>query len=145
SQLSARSQSPAAARHTAPAFPAGCVQLFPLPSQTSRVQTFASSVHAESTAFTASAGQFAPVPVQNSATSHSPVAARHSTLLGLNSSAGQVGLTPSHASARSQSPAVARHTVPAFPAGCVQLFPLPSQTSRVQTFPSSVQAVSAAS
>src|SRR2546426_5644358 len=74
--VSATSQSPAVARHTVPAFPAGCVQLFPLPSHTSRVQTFPSSVHAVSVALTASVGQLAPLPVQNSARSHSPVAAR---------------------------------------------------------------------
>src|SRR2546426_613309 len=140
--VSATSQSPADSRHTVPAFPAGCVQALPLPSHTSRVHTLPSSVHAVSAGFTASAGQLAPLPVQNSARSHSPVAARHSTLLGLKASAGQLALVPVHVSATSQSPAVARHTVPAFPAGWVQLFPLPSHTSRVQTLPSAVHAVS---
>src|SRR5438034_10971734 len=90
-QVSAMSHPPeTAARHTVPAFPAGCVQATEptVPLHTSVVQTLPSSVHAVPTALTASAGQVALVPVQVSARSHS--------------------LT------------VARHTAPAFPAGCVQ-------------------------
>src|SRR2546426_3478149 len=75
---------------------------------------------------------------------YTPLFGSHSTLLGLKASAGQVALVPVHVSATSQSPAVARHTVPAFPAGCVQLFPLPSHTARVRTLPTSVHAVPAA-
>jgi len=56
-------------------------------------------------------------------------------------SAGHVGPVPVHVSCGSHSPVDARHTVPALPAGCVQAVAAPSQMSRVQTFPSSVQAV----
>src|SRR5207244_1620679 len=75
-QVSATSHSPAAARHTAPAFPAGCVQVLVLPSHRSRVQGLVSAVHAVPAGCFASAGHVALVPVQLSATSHSPAAAR---------------------------------------------------------------------
>src|SRR5206468_2303037 len=103
------------ARHTVPAWPAGCVQrgLPTLPLHVSVVQGLPSSVQADPAALTALAGQVVLDPVQVSARSHS--------------------LT------------VARHTVPAWPAGCVQrgLLVLPLQVSVVQTLPSSVQAVPA--
>src|SRR5204862_3748566 len=76
-QVSAASQGPAAARHTVPALPAGCVQVALPPLQMSRVQTLPSSVHAVPFALKASVGQAVLVPVQLSATSHSPAAARH--------------------------------------------------------------------
>src|SRR5206468_12204264 len=100
------------ARHTVPAWPAGCVQrgLPTLPLHVSVVQGLPSSVAAAPAALTAAAGQVVLVPVQVSARSHS--------------------LT------------VARHTVPAWPAGCVQrgLPTVPLQVSVVQGLPSSVQA-----
>src|SRR5438552_10679931 len=115
-QVSARSHSLTAARHTVPAWPAGCVQrgLPTVPLQVSVVQGLPSSVQADPADLTALAGQVVLDPVQVSARSHS--------------------LT------------VARHTVPAWPAGCVQrgLLVLPLQVSVVQTLPSSVQAVPAA-
>src|SRR5438552_1551484 len=115
-QVSARSHSLTAARHTVPALPAGCVQrgLRALPLQVSVVQTLPSSVHAVPAALTASAGQVVLVPVQVSARSHSLTAARH--------------------------------TAPAFPTGCVQAGEsrVPLHTSVVQGLPSSVQADPAA-
>src|SRR5437773_2076114 len=116
-QVSAMSHPPeTAARHTVPAFPAGCVQATEptVPLHTSVVQALPSSVHAVPAALTASAGQVVLGAVQ--------------------------------ASARSHSLTVARHAVPAWPAGCVQrgLLVLPLQVSVVQTLPSSVQAVPAA-
>src|SRR5439155_52159 len=112
-QVSARSHSLTAARHTAPAFPTGCVQAGEsrVPLHTSVVQGLPSSVQADPAALTASAGQVVLVPVQVSARSHS--------------------LT------------VVRHAVPALPAGCWQggLLLLPLQVSVVQSLPSSVQAV----
>src|SRR5206468_3733282 len=89
-QVPARSRSLTAARHTAPAFPTGCVQAGEsrVPLHTSVVQGLPSSVQADPAALTASAGQVVLAPVQVSARSHS--------------------LT------------VARHVVPAWPAGCVQ-------------------------
>src|SRR5438034_6660846 len=111
-QVSARSHSLTVARHTVPAWPAGCVQggLLMLPLHVSVVQGLPSSVQADPAALTASAGQVVLAPVQVSARSHS--------------------LT------------VARHTVPAWPAGCVQrgLPTVPLQVSVVQGLPSSVQA-----
>src|SRR5437899_2769531 len=84
SQLSARSHSPAAARHTVPAFPAGCVQAGApeVPLHTSVVQTLPSSVQAVPAALTASAGHVALEPVQLSARSHSFAAARQTVVLG---------------------------------------------------------------
>src|SRR5204862_47805 len=115
-QVSARSHSLTAARHTAPAFPTGCVQAGEsrVPLHTSVVQGLPSSVQADPADLTASAGQVVLDPVQVSARSHS--------------------LT------------VARHTVPALPAGWWQrgLSVLPLHVSVVQTLPSSVQADPAA-
>src|SRR3989442_742251 len=76
-QVSATSHSPAAARHTVPAFPAGCVQVLVLPSHWSRVQGFVSGVQAVPAGCLASVGQGGLAPVPGSATSHSPAAARH--------------------------------------------------------------------
>src|SRR2546426_402971 len=102
------------------------------------------------------AGQVVLVPVQVSAASQGPAAARHTvpalpagcvqvalaplqmsrvqTLPSsvhavpfvLKVSVGQVVLVPVQLSGRSHSPAAARHSVPAFPAGCVQVLVLPS-------------------
>src|SRR5207247_8479506 len=75
---SATSHSPAAARHSVPALPAGCWQVSLVPSQVSVVHALPSSVHGVALAFFASVGHAAFVPSQTSATSHSPAAARHS-------------------------------------------------------------------
>ena len=118
----------------------------------------------------ASTGQIGLDPSHDSATSHSPPAARqtvpalpagwvqatplplHTSLVhgfasleqevpfGLKPSAGHVGLDPSQVPATSHTPAAFRQTVPTFPAGWVQA-PLPLHTSVVHTFPSSVQPV----
>src|SRR5206468_489577 len=104
---------PAAARHTAPALPAGCWQVTCVPSQVSVVQGLLSSVQAVPLAFFASAGQLGPLPGQLSATSHSPPTARQTTLAAWKPSAGQLLPTPSQVSATSHVPAEARQTVPA--------------------------------
>src|SRR5438094_8404692 len=149
-QVSATSHSPAPARHTAPAFPAACVQVLVPLSHWSIVQGLAAPVQAVPVRCLASAGQVALVPVQVSAASHSPAAARHTAPgfpagcvhvalvplhtsvvqglpssvqvvpLALKKSVGQAVLEPSQVSATSHSPAAARHAAPAFPAGCVQ-------------------------
>src|SRR5437763_11026085 len=93
-QVSATSHSPAAARHTVPAFPAGCVQVLVLPSHRSRVQGLVSAVQAVPAGCLASAGQAVLVPVQVSATSHSPAAARHAAPA-LPAGCWQVALAPS--------------------------------------------------
>src|SRR5207247_10799139 len=82
-QVAARSLSPAAARPTVPAFPAGCVQAGApeVPLHTSVVQTLPSSVQAVPAALTASAGHVALEPVQLSARSHSLAAARQAVPL----------------------------------------------------------------
>src|SRR5436309_2850011 len=80
-QVSATSHSPAAARHSAPAFPAGCVQVLVLPSHRSRVQGLVSAVQAVPAGCLASAGQVALEPVQLSVTSHSFAAARQTVPL----------------------------------------------------------------
>src|SRR5207249_1104645 len=138
-QVSATSHSFAAARHTVPAFPAGCVHVALVPLHTSVVQGSPSSVQAVPLGWKASVGQVVLVPVQLSATSHSPAAARHSAPafptgsaegvvpLALKASVGQAVVTPSQVSARSHSPAAARQTVPAAlsaSAGQVALVPV---------------------
>jgi hypothetical protein len=138
---SATSQTPVDARQTVPGFPAGCWQRTLLPSHWSLVQTFESSVQAVPLAFLMSAGQLAAVPLQVSAISHSPPAARQTVDVGAKPSAGQVVLVPVQVSATSQAPADARQTVPAFPTGCWQVTAVPSHLSWVQALPSSVQAV----
>src|SRR5438094_371848 len=173
-QVSATSHSFTAARHTAPALPAGCVQVALVPLHTSLVQGSLSSVQAVPLGWKRSVGQVVLVPVQLSARSHSPAAARHTapalpagwvhvaleplhtsvvhTLpssvhgvpLAWKTSLGQVVLVPVQLSATSHSPAAARHTAPGFPAGCVHVAPAPLHTSVVQTLPSSVQVVSLA-
>src|SRR5439155_904477 len=140
-QVSATSHSFVAARHTVPAFPAGCVQVALVPLHTSVVQGSPSSVQAVLLGRKASVGQVVLVPVQLSATSHSFTAARHmapalpagcvqvlvlpshwSSVQGLVSavqpvaagclaSAGQVALEPAQLSARSHSLAATRQTV----------------------------------
>src|SRR5437899_2877884 len=109
----------------------------------SNVRTLPSVVHAVPFALKVSVGQAVLVPVQLSATSHSPATTRHTapafpagwvhvalvplhtsmvhTLpssvqvvpLAFKTSVGQAVVTPSQVSARSHSPAAARQTVPA--------------------------------
>src|SRR6266436_544501 len=113
-QVSATSHSPAAARHTAPAFPAGCVHVALVPLHTSVLQGFPSSVQIVPLAFKMSVGQAVVTPSQVSARSHSPAAARHTV--------------PAF-------PAACVH------AGAP---PVPLHTSVLHTLPSSVQLVPAA-
>src|SRR5207247_1216858 len=135
--------SPAPARHSAPAFPAGCWQATLVPSHWSSVQGLPSEVHAVPLVFFASAGHAPPaVPGQFSATSHSPPAVRHTKVLGLNTSAGQLSLVPVHTSSVPQaSPEPVRHTAPAFPAGCCHVPTRRSSDLSVQGLPSEVHAV----
>src|SRR5207249_353389 len=130
-QLSSTSHTPAAARHTVPAFPAGCWQASLVPSHWSSVHRLLSAVHAVPAALLASAGQLGPFPGQFSAGSHSPAEARQTVLEGLKASAGQTVLEPVQLSSTSHTPAAARHTAPAFPAGCWQSSLLPSHSSRL--------------
>src|SRR5207244_2982757 len=78
-QVSARSHSLTVARHTVPAWPAGCVQrgLLVLPLHVSVVQTLPSSVQAVPADLTV-VGQVLLVPVQVSSRSHSLSAVWHS-------------------------------------------------------------------
>src|SRR5438876_1146470 len=110
--------SPEPARHSAPAFPAGCWQATLVPSHWLSVQGLPSEVHAVPLVFFASAGHAPPaVPGQFSARSHSPAALRHTKLPDCTTSAGQLALVPVHTSSGSQaSPEPARHTAPPFPA-----------------------------
>src|SRR5438046_10612000 len=77
-QVSARSHSLTAARHTVPAWPAGCVQrgLLVLPLHVSVVQTLPSSVQAVPADLTV-VGQVVVVPVQVWSRSHSLSAVWH--------------------------------------------------------------------
>src|SRR5437016_10893447 len=84
-QVSATSHSFTAARHTTPAFPAGCVHAALVPLHTSVVQGSPSSVQAVPLGWKTSVGQVVLVPVQVSATSHSPATARHSAPAGRKS------------------------------------------------------------
>ena len=58
-----------------------------------------------------SAGQAVPLPVQLSATSHKPFAARHSVVAAANPSAGQAAPLPVQLSSTSHKPFAARHSV----------------------------------
>src|SRR5207249_8030261 len=101
SQVSAGSQTPAEARQTVPAFPAGCWQASAMPSQVSVVHELPSSVHAVPPGCFASAGQLGPFPGQNSATSHPPADALHCVVVVPIAFAGQAALVPVHVSAPS--------------------------------------------
>src|SRR5205823_3562144 len=81
------------------------------PLHVSRVQTFPSSVQAVPFGFFASAGQAFDVPVQVSAASHSPAAARQLVVAGANASTGQAAAVPVHFSATSHTPTAARQVV----------------------------------
>src|SRR5207247_5063645 len=112
-QFSSTSQAPAAARHTAPALPAGCWQVTFVPSHRSSVHALPSEVHTVPLAFLASVGQLGPFPDQFSARSHSSAATRHTVLEERKPSAGQLPLDPLQVSCTSQLPATGRQTVPA--------------------------------
>src|SRR5207253_7380514 len=113
-----------------------------LPVQVSvRSQTPAAGRHTVSAATKLSGGQSFVTPSQFSATSQAPAAGRQTAVL--FASAGQSGLTASQNSATSQAPAAARQSAPGLPAGCWQLSLSPSQTSTVQTLPSSAQGLPA--
>src|SRR6266516_1612141 len=88
-QVSATSHTPAAARHTAPAFPTGCVHVALVPLHTSMVQGLPSSVQVVPVALRTSVGQSVLVLVQFSATSHTAAALRHTVLMGLRASPGR--------------------------------------------------------
>src|SRR5947199_364563 len=75
-QVSATSHSFAADRHAAPALPGGCWHVLFVPSHWSSEHGLASAVHPVPAGCFASAGHVALVPVQVSATSHTPPAAR---------------------------------------------------------------------
>src|SRR5262245_10259101 len=70
--VSATSHSPAAARQTTPALPAGCWQAFEVPLHWSVVHTLPSSAQLVPLVFLTSAGHAMLLPVHVSATSHSP-------------------------------------------------------------------------
>src|SRR3989441_530400 len=110
-QLSAPSHSPATARHTVPAFPAGCVHVALVPLHTSMVHTLPSSVQVVPLALKTSVGQAVLVPVQVSATSHSAAAARQTVPAALMTSAGQLAPVPVQFSAASHTSTAARQTV----------------------------------
>src|SRR5205814_3349097 len=120
-QAPATPHAPAAARHTAPACPGGCVHVALVPVHTSVVHALPSSVQVVPLAFKASVGQAVVTPSQVSARSHSPAAARQTVPAVLMASAGQAVLVPVQVSAMSHPPTAARHTVPAFPAACVHV------------------------
>jgi hypothetical protein len=86
----------------------GWVQV-PDASHTSWVHALLSLVQLEPEGCLASAGHAVLVPVQFSATSHTPAEARHTVLEGCLASAGQAALVPVHISATSHTPADARH------------------------------------
>jgi hypothetical protein len=93
----------------APSGLAGCVHA-PTPSQTSRVQTFVSSVQTVPLDAYPFAGQAVPVPGHVSATSHSPAEARQIVPL-RKLSPGHAAPEPVQFSATSQTPAEVRHTL----------------------------------
>jgi hypothetical protein len=110
-----------------------------VPSQTSRVQTLPSSVQVVPFAFFASVGQVADVPVQVSATSHSPAAARQG-IPALPAGCWQLVLTPSHLSVVHGLPSSVQ-AVPLLPAACWHVALVPLHRSVVHGLPSSVHAI----
>jgi hypothetical protein len=109
--VSSKSHSPAAVRHTVPELPAGCWHADDVPLQRSSVHGLVSSVQAVAFALKPSDGQLAAVPVQVSAKSHSPAAARHTVPDAASPSAGHVFDDPEHFSSASQAEVAARQTV----------------------------------
>jgi len=75
---------------------------------------------------TASAGQVGLDPVQFSAASQAPVAARQTVALEMNASAGQLGLVPVQVSSTSHIPAAGRQSVPAGAGACGHVLLIPS-------------------
>src|SRR5947199_295651 len=139
-QVSTASHSSAATRHTVPALSAGCWQVVLVPSHVSRVQGLVSAAQAVPLAFlTSVGGQVVLVPVQISATSHSPAAARQ-TAPALPAGCWQVVLVPSHWS-RVQGLPSSVQVAPAFPAGCWQAWLVPSHWSRGTGLVAAVRAV----
>src|SRR5262249_36177400 len=96
--------------HAVPAATNGCVQL-PVPSHTSLVHALPSLVHVAPEPWKPLAGQLALLPVQYSATSHTPLEVRHWVAPEANPSAGQLLLAPVPHSATSHVPAEPRHCV----------------------------------
>jgi hypothetical protein len=138
SQLSATSQSPAEARHTAVLFASGG-QLSVDPSQFSATShTPADARQVNVFGSFASAGHSLLVPSQFSATSQSPAAGRHTVVFGSTTSTGQVGPVPVQNSEISHtSPAeAARHTVVAgWKLSAGQFALVPSQLSATSQSP----------
>jgi len=111
-QTSSGSQrSPEPGRQTAPVFPAGCWQSLFVPSHWSRLHGLPSDVQPVPLGSLASAGHVEAVPVQLSATSHSPPAERQTKVEACNASLGHAALVPVQVSAMSHAPAEARHVV----------------------------------
>ena len=100
-QVSATSQSFAAARHTAPAFPAACWQLVLVPLHVSVVQGSPSSRHV-APAFPAGCVQLALVPLHTSVVQGLPSSVQD-VPLDLNGFEGQVVLVPLQVAGRSHS------------------------------------------
>jgi len=96
-QFSAKSHSSAAARHWAPALPAGCWHELLVPLHWSSVQGLVSAVQAVPDGFLVSDGHVVLVPVQVSTASHSPAAARQ-VAPALPAGCVQVALVPLHMS-----------------------------------------------
>src|ERR1043166_558229 len=109
-QVSARSHSFVAARHTAPALPGECTHVVLVPSQVSVVQGSPSSAHA-APALPAGCWQALLLPLQVSAV-HGLPSFVHAVPAGFLTSLGQLVLVPVQVSTASHSSAAARHTVP---------------------------------
>src|SRR5207247_1854737 len=135
--------SPEPARHTAPAFPAGCWHARSEERRVGSVRGLPWALHGVPRVYFASSEHGPPAgPQQFAATSHSPAALRHTKLLDCTTSAGQLALVPVHTSSGSQaSPEPARQVAPPFPAGCWHVTWVPSHWSSVQGLPSSLHPV----
>src|SRR5206468_228421 len=138
-QVSVASHSSTAARHSAPALPAGCWHELLMPLHWSSVQGLVSAVQAVPDGFLTSDGQLVLDPSQLSATSHSPPTARQPAPA-LPAGCWQVVLVPLHWS-RVQGLPSSVQAAPALPAGCWQVLFVPSHWSRVQGLLSAVQDV----
>src|SRR5712691_1283545 len=129
-QVSATSQSFAAARQTAPALSGGCRQLVLVPSQVSAVQGAPSSGQA-APALPAGCWQELLLPSHWSRV-QGLVSAVQAVPAGCLRSAGHDVFVPVQVSVAWHSSTAARHTAPALPAGCWHVTLVPSHWSRVQ-------------
>src|SRR5438105_3084059 len=107
----------------------------PLPLQRSSVQTFESDEQEVTALAKPLAGHEAALPLQTSATSHSPLEARQVTDVPAYASTGHADERPLQVSATSQIPEAARHVLPVEKPFAGQVVDVPVQVSATSQAP----------